>query len=153
MGKVTMKRQFMLKWLVLAVLGVGLIPSQGVAQTFGNLFQMVGGMDTVKKLSGDFLQSAAKDPRLSGLLGKADTSAMAPKLSDQMCSMLGGDCKAPLSDQQIAAGSSKLDPDQTKALGDSFSSSLSSVTSNPLVKEGVSKAIAPKLGGIVGALL
>ena len=148
-----MKRQFMLKWLVLAVLGVGLIPSQGVAQTFGNLFQMVGGMDTVKKLSGDFLQSAAKDPRLSGLLGKADTSAMAPKLSDQMCSMLGGDCKAPLSDQQIAAGSSKLDPDQTKALGDSFSSSLSSVTSNPLVKEGVSKAIAPKLGGIVGALL
>ena len=148
-----MKRQFMLKCLVLAILGVGLIPSRGMAQTFGNLFQMVGGMDTVKKLSADFLQSAAKDPRLSGLLGKADTSAMAPKLSDQMCSMLGGDCKAPLSNQQIAAGSSKLDADQTKALGDNFSSSLSSVTSNPLLKEGVSKAIAPKLGGIVGALL
>lgn len=148
-----MKRQFMLKWLVPTVLGVGVILSQGMAQTFGNLFQMMGGMDTVKKLSGDFLQSAAKDPRLSGLLGKADAGAMAPKLSDQMCSMLGGDCKAPLSDQQIAAGSSKLDPNQTKALGDSFSSSLSSVTSNPLLKEGVSKAIAPKLGGIVGALL
>ena len=143
----------MLKWLALAVLAVGLILNQGMAQTLGNLFQMMGGMDTVKKLSGDFLQSAAKDPRLSGLLGKTDTSAMAPKLSDQMCSMLGGDCKAPLTNQQIADGSSKLDPAQTKALGDSFSSSLSSVTSNPLVKEGVSKAIAPKLGGIVGALL
>ena len=148
-----MRRQFTLKWLAPAVLGVGLTFGQGVAQTFGNLFQLLGGTDTVKKLAGDFLQSAAKDPRLSGLLGKADTSAMAPKLSDQMCSMLGGDCKAPLTDQQIAAGSSKLDANQTKVLGDNFSSSLSSVTSNPLVKEGVSKAIAPKLGGIVGALL
>ena len=148
-----MRRQFMVKWLALAVLGVGLTLGQGMAQTFGNLFQMMGGMDTVKKLAGDFLQSAAKDPRLSGLLGKADTSAMAPKLSDQMCSMLGGGCKAPLTDQQIVAGSSKLDANRTKALGDNFSSSLGSVTSNPLVKEGVSKAIAPKLGGIVGGLL
>lgn len=148
-----MKQQFMVKRLALIAFGVGLVLNQGMAQTFGNLFQMMGGMDTVKKLSGDFLQSAAKDPRLSGLLGKAYTSAMAPKLSDQMCSMLGGDCKAPLTNQEIAAGSSKLDPNQTKALGDSFSSSLSSVTSNPLLKEGVSKAIAPKLGGIVGALL
>lgn len=148
-----MRRQFALKWLAPAVLGVGLTFGQGMAQTFGNLFQLLGGTDTVKKLAGDFLQSAAKDPRLSGSLGKADTSAMAPKLSDQMCSMLGGDCKAPLTNQQIAAGSSKLDANQTKALGDNFSSSLSSVTSNPLVKEGVSKAIAPKLGGIVGALL
>lgn len=148
-----MRQQCLLKWLVPAVLCVGLTLGQGMAQTFGNLFQLLGGTDTVKKLAGEFLQSAGKDPRLSGLLGKADTSAMAPKLSDQMCSMLGGDCKAPLTNQQIAAGSSKLDANQTKALGDNFSSSLSSVTSNPLVKEGVSKAIAPKLGGIVGALL
>jgi hypothetical protein len=143
----------MVKWLALAVLGVGLSLGQGMAQTFGNLFQMMGGMDTVKKLAGDFLQSSAKDPRLSGLLGKADTSAIAPKLSDQMCSMLGGGCKAPLNDQQIAAGSSKLDANQTKALGENFSSSLGSVTSNPLVKEEMTKLIAPKLGGIVGGLL
>lgn len=148
-----MRQQSMVKWLALAILIVALTVTQGMAQTFGNLFQMMGGTDTVKKLSGEFLQSAAKDPRLSGLLGKADTNAMAPKLSDQMCSMLGGGCKAPLTSQQITAGSSKLDANQTKALGDNFSSSLSSVTSNPLVKEGVSKAIVPKLGGIVGGLL
>src|SRR5215471_1707410 len=82
----TMRRQFMVKGL--AVLGVGLTLGQGMAQNLGNLFQMMGGMDTVKKLSGDFLQSAAKDPRLSGMLSKTDTSAIAPKLSDQMCSML-----------------------------------------------------------------
>jgi hypothetical protein len=139
--------------LALLIIGIGLIAGASVAQTMGNLFQMMGGMDTVKKLSSNVLQSAAGDPRLAGVLGKADTSAMAPKLADQMCSMLGGGCKAPLTDQQIASGSSKLDASQTKALSDHFGSALNTVTSNPLVKEGASKAIAPKLGGMVGALL
>lgn len=141
------------KCLAPLVIGLGLGVGQAAAQNIGSLFQLMGGMDTVKKLSSNVLQSAAKDPRLAGLLAKADTSAMSPKLADQMCSMLGGGCKAPLSDQQVAAGSSKLDASQTKALGDNFSNSLNTVTSNPLVKEGVSRAIAPKLGGIVGALI
>src|SRR5215831_13062658 len=141
------------RWLAVAMIGVGLGAGQGMAQTLGSLFQMMGGMDTVKKLSSSVLESAAKDPRLAGVLGKADTGAMTPKLADQMCSMLGGGCKAPLTDQQVAAGSKKLDESQTKALGDHFGSALNGVTSNPLVKEGVSKAIAPKLGGIVGGLI
>ena len=148
-----MKRQIAVRWLALLIISVWVGASDGIAQSIGNLFQMAGGMDTVGKLSSNLLTSSASDPRLSGVLGKVDASAVSPKLADQMCSMLGGGCKAPLTDQQIAAGSSKLDANQTKALGDSFSSSLSSVTSNPLVKEGVSKAIAPKLGGVVGGLL
>ena len=139
--------------LALVVIGIALGAGAGLAQTLGSLFQMAGGMDMVNKLSSNVLQSAAKDPRLAGLLGKADTSAVAPKLADQMCSMLGGGCKAPLTDQQIAAGASKLDATQTNALSEHFGSTLNAVTSNPLVKDGVSKAIAPKLGGIVGALL
>ena len=131
------------------VLGV----SQSASQTIGSLFQMMGGMDTVSKLSSSLLQSSASDPRLAGPLGKANVSAVSPKLADQMCSLLGGGCKAPLTDQQIAAGASKLDASQTKALGDNFGSALGNVTSNPLVKEGVSKVIGPKLGGIVGALI
>jgi len=67
--------------------------------------------------------------------------------------MLGGGCKGPLTAQQIAAGSSKVDATQNKTLGDHFSSGLNTVTSKPLVKEGVSKAIAPKLGGIIGGLI
>jgi hypothetical protein len=141
------------KWLAPLIIGVGLSVGQTMAQNIGSLLQLMGGMDMVKKLSSNVLESSAKDPRLAGLLGKVDQDAVSPKLADQMCSMLGGGCKAPLSDQQIAAGSSKLDASQTKALGDNFSSSLDKVTSNPLVKEGVSKAIAPKLGGIVGALI
>ena len=141
------------RWLALVIIGGGLGIGQGMAQNIGSLFQMMGGMDTVKKLSSNVVQSAAKDPRLAGALDKADTNAMSPKLADQMCSMLGGSCKAPLTDRQIAAGSRKLDTSQTKALRDNFSSSLRAVTGNPLAKEGVSKAIAPKLGGIVGALI
>ena len=148
-----MKRQIPSKWLAMMIIGVGLAVGQSTAQTLGNLFQLMGGTDTVTKLSSNLLQSAAKDPRLAGVLGKVDTTTVAPKLADQMCSMLGGGCKAPLTDQQIAAGSSKLDASQTQALGEHFGSALDTVTSNPLVKEGVSKAIAPKLSGIVGGLI
>ena len=148
-----MNLQVLGRWLAVTMFSTVLGVSQSTAQTIGSLFQMMGGMDTVSKLSSSVLQSSASDPRLAGLLGKANVSAVSPKLADQMCSMLGGGCKAPLTDQQIAAGSSKLDASQTKALSENFSSSLGSVTSNPLVKEGVSKAIGPKLGGIVGALI
>jgi hypothetical protein len=127
--------------------------SQVAGQAIGGLFQMMGGMDTVSKLAKELLQSSVGDPRLAAVMGKLDVGAVSPKLTDQMCSMLGGGCKAPLTEQQIAAGASKLDASQTKALGDNFSSALGKVASNPLAKEGVSQAIAPKLGGIVGALL
>jgi len=148
-----MRLQIVGRWLALTLLGLGLVVHEGTGQTLGSLFQMLGGMDTVTKLASGLLQSSASDPRLAGVLGKVDTSAVAPKLADQMCSMLGGGCKAPLTDPQIAAGASRLNESQTKALGDNFSSALSSVASNPLVREGVSKVIAPKLGGIVGALI
>ena len=148
-----MNLQLLRRSAALLLLSAGLVVCESNGQSLGSLFQMMGGTDTVKKLAGNLLQSSASDPRLAGLLGKVDTGAMTPKLADQMCSMLGGGCKAPLTDQQIAAGASKLDASQTKALGDNFSSSLNTVTDNSLVKQGVSKAIAPKLGGIIGALI
>lgn len=137
------------RWLAIAILCV----SQCNAQTIGSLFQMMGGMDTVSKLASGLLQSSASDPRLAGVMGKMNAGAASPKLANQMCSILGGGCKAPLTDQQTAAGASKLDASQTKALSENFSSVLGNLISNPLVKEGVSKAIGPKLGGIIGALL
>ena len=148
-----MKARVLVKWVVVALLGVALGAGQGAAQMLGNLFQMVGGSETLGKLAGSVLQSSASDPRLAGLLGKVDVNALTPKLADQMCSMVGGGCKAPLTDEQIKAGESKLDESQTKALGENFTSSLKNVTDNPLVREGLTKAIAPKLGGIVGGLI
>ena len=141
------------RWLAITMFSIVLGVSQGNGQTIGSLFQMVGGMDTVSKLASGLLQSSASDPRLSGVMGKMNAGAVSPKLANQMCSILGGGCKAPLTDQQMGVGASKLNASQTKALGDNFSSVLGNVITNPLVKEGVSKAIAPKLGGIIGALV
>jgi hypothetical protein len=151
--EVPMKLQGLFRGLALVMVGAWFCAGEGLGQTMGNLFQMIGGMDTVGKLSSSVLKSSASDPRLAGVLDKVDANAIAPKLADQMCSMLGGGCKAPLTDEQVAAGAGKLDASQTKALGDNFSSALKGVTDNPLVREGLSKAIAPKLGGIVGALI
>ena len=141
------------RWLAVAMLSAALCVSQSSGQTIAGLFQSIGGMDTVTKLASGLLQSSASDPRLAGVMGKLDAGSISPKLADQICSMLGGGCKAPLTNQQIATGASKLDASQTKALSDNFSSTLGKVTTNPLVKDGVSKAIRPKLGGIVGALI
>ena len=147
-----MKLQNPRRWLTLVVLSLGLAVGNSMAQ-LGSLFQQLGGMDMVGKLSSSFLQSSVKDPRLSGLLGKVNPSAVSPKLTNQLCAMLNGGCKAPLTDQQIADGEKKVDTNQKKALTDNFSSSLGSVASNPLVKQGVNSIVGPKIGGIVGALL
>ena len=148
-----MKPHILSRWLAVAMLCTALGVSQSTGQTKAGLFQTMGGMETVSKLASGLLQSSASDPRLAGVMGKVDAGSISPKLADQMCSMLGGGCKAPLTNQQIATGASKLDASQTKALSDNFSSTLGKMTTNPLVKEGVSKAIRPKLGGIVGALI
>jgi len=148
-----MNLSFSVRWLTLLTLGFGLAVPNGMAQFGGSLFQQLGGADMVSKLSSSFLQKAVKDPRLSGLLGKVNPGDLSPKVSQQMCAMLGGDCKAPLTDQQIAAGEKKLDPNQKKALSDNFSSALGSVGGNPLAKEGVARMLGPKMGGIVGALI
>ena len=148
-----MKMQPLFKWFAVLVFSAGLLAGASLGQTLGSVFEMMGGMDPVSKLAGDLLKSSASDPRLAGLLGKLNASAATPKLADQMCAMLGGGCKAPLTDQQITAGAKKFDGSQTKALGDHLNSALSAVSSNPLVREAVSKAVGPKLGGIVGALI
>ena len=146
-----MNLQMLGRWVALIIVcaGVG-IGSEIQAQA--GLFQQIGGMDMVGKLANNLLQSSVKDPRLSGVLGNVNVGSMAPKVADQMCSMLGGGCKAPLTDQQIAAGEKKFDAKQTQALNENFSSALGSL-GNPLVKQGVTSAIGPKLSGIVGGLL
>ena len=148
-----MNLQVLRTLMALVFVSAGSGTGQGIAQSIGGLFQLVGGMDTVKKLSTNVLQSATKDPRLAGVLGKMDTSVATPKLADQFCATLGGGCKAPLTEKQIATGSSKLDASQTDALREHFSSALNTVTGNSMAKEALAKAITPKLAGMVGALI
>ncbi len=128
--------------------------SMGSMSSAVSAFDQLGGMSSVNKLASGFVNSSLKDPRLSGLTaGKnIDAAASSAKVSDQLCSMLGGGCKAPLSDEQLASAASKLSPDQKKAVSDNFSSTLDSLASNPAVRETVTKAIGSKLGGLGGFL-
>lgn len=117
-------------------------------------FDQLGGMSSVNKLASGFVNSSLKDPRLSGLTaGRAvDSAAASTKVSDQLCAILGGGCKAPFSDAQLSSAASKLSPDQAKALNDNFTSTLNSLASNPAVRDAVTKSIGSKLGGLSGLL-
>ena len=127
------------------------MPSMGTA---ASVFDQLGGMSTVNTLASGFVNSSLKDPRLSGLTAgrTVDVAAASTKVSDQLCSILGGGCKAPLTDAQLSSAASKLSPDQTKALSENFSSTLNTLASNPAVREAVTKAVASKLGGLGGLL-
>jgi hypothetical protein len=123
------------------------------AGSAASLFNQLGGMETVTKLGSDLLASAMKDPRLTSLLGKVNPSLASPKVANQLCAALGGGCDAPFTDDQIANAANKLSPEQKEAVSDSFASTLNAITSNPALREAVTKSLGPKMGGIVGALL
>lgn len=128
--------------------------SMGSMSSAVSAFDQLGGMSSVNKLASGLVNSSLKDPRLSGLTAgrSVDAAASSAKVSDQLCAILGGGCKAPLSNDQLSAAANKLSPDQTKALSDNFASTLNSLSSNPAVRDTVTKAIGSKLGGLAGLL-
>ena len=136
--------------MVLAFSGCGSGMSMGTATS---LYEQLGGKEVVSKLANNLVSSSMKDPRLSGLLGNVNPTTASTKMSDQLCSALGGGCQAPYSDQQVASAANRLSPEQKSAVSDNFTSSLNSVTSNPAVREAVTKALGSKMGGILGAVL
>jgi hypothetical protein len=140
-------------FLALAVTIAGCSSSSLTKMASESLFNEVGGMDSVSKLSSSLLGSSAKDSRLSGLLGGGEAAKIQPKLSNQLCAVLGGGCAAPLNHEQISAGAKRVSPEQNTALGEHLGSSLQGMNLSSSVTEAVKKAVAPKLGGIVGALL
>ena len=145
----------------IALIGLAFATSLAGCSSMGSMgsmgstaFDMLGGMDGVTKLAGGLVEAAMKDPRLSALTaGKSgNTAASTAKMSDQLCGMLGGGCKAPLTDSQLSAAASKLTPDQSKALSENFDSALSSVASNPAVRDTVTKALGSKVGSLGGLI-
>ena len=117
-----------------------------------NLYQQLGGAETVGKLASSLLGSAKKDSRLATLLGKVDSAAATPQLSNQVCAILGGGCAAPFTDAEIASATQKLTSPQKTAIAETLKSSLKTVTSNPLVRDAISRALGPKLGGVLALL-
>jgi hypothetical protein len=139
---------------VIAVATVWLAACSTMGSSAKSAYQMLGGTKGVESLAGNFLNSSLKDPSLSGLTSAKnfDSSSATTKLSNQLCSSLGGSCKAPFTDQQISSAASNLTTDQTKAITNNFSSSLSKITSDPAVSELVTKTVGSKVPGILASL-
>ncbi len=140
--------------VVVLASGLAACSSAPSMSSAASAFDQLGGMSSVNKLASGMVNSSLKDPRLSGLTAgrSIDAAASSAKVSDQLCAILGGGCKAPLSNDQLSAAANKLSPDQAKALSDNFTSTLNSLSSNPAVRDTVTKAIGSKLGGLAGLL-
>jgi len=141
--------------LALLAIVLGGCSSMGSAASAASAFEKLGGTQSVTNLASSLVGSSLKDPRLAGLTaGKnIDAASASGKVSNQLCSMLGGGCTAPLTDSQISAAASKITPDQSKAISDNFTSALKSVASDPAVQQLVTKSVGSKLPGVLGAIL
>jgi hypothetical protein len=141
---------------VTALAGLGLCGclDVGSAGPATNLFSQLGG-GNVGKLAADLVSSSIQDPRLASLTGgrPVDTAAASGKVSKQLCSMLGGPCQAPLTDDQIADGAGRVTPEQSQAIAGHFNSSLSEATSDPGVRDRVRQAVGNKIPGVLGGIL
>ena len=140
-------------WVIAAAM-VYLAACSSMGSTATSAYQMLGGTKGVESLASNFLNSSLKDPSLSGLTSAKnfDSASATTKLSNQLCSSLGGGCKAPLTDQQISSAASNLTSDQSKAITNNFSSALSKITSDPTVTELVTKTVGSKVPGILASL-
>jgi hypothetical protein len=138
-----------------AVMGLTACSSTGSLGSATNLFEKLGGSQSVTNMAGDLVNSTIKDPRLAGLTSgkKIDTATSTTNVSNQLCSMLGGGCAAPLTDQQVAHAGSRVTPDQTAAIESNLNQTLTKVSSDPEVRSLVAKAVGNKLPGVLGALL
>ena len=118
-----------------------------------SLFDQLGGMEGLRSLSDSFVNNVAADQRTSKLVSGANMGSLKTKLTDQLCAMAGGGCKAPLTSSQIADAGKKVDASTRGALNESLSKALDSIKATPLAKQGVTSLLGPELGGIVAGLL
>ena len=159
-----MKRQ-LIAACAAAIVGVGLggwsspgsigsMSSTGLTGSM-SIFKQLGGMRNVTSLASTFVNSSLKDPLLARLTaGKnIDPAVTSGKVSSQLCAMLGGGCKPPLTNAEVASAARKVPPRQATAISQHFKSSLKSIVSNPAVRDAVIKALGSKVPGVLTGLL
>jgi hypothetical protein len=139
----------------LLVTGIAGCSGMGSATKALSAYEQLGGSQNLSSISSGFVNSSLKDPRLSALTaGKSiDPTAASGKVSNQLCSMLGGGCQAPMTDSQLSTAASKLTPSQSQAISENFGSALHSVISDPKVQQLVTSTLGSKLPGVLGGVL
>jgi hypothetical protein len=119
-----------------------------------NLFSKIGGSN-VRNMAGDLVNNSIHDPRLAALTQgrNIDAAASSGKVSDQLCSMLGGGCRAPLSNTQVAEAAGRVTPEQSRAISEHFDSSLVHASNDPAVRDRIRQAVGDKIPGVLGGIL
>jgi hypothetical protein len=143
------------KWTSVVVLVTGL---NGCAAVSGlnaamSIYDMLGGSTILNGLVNNLLTSSMSDPRLSSMLSTINPGTATPQITNQLCSLLGGNCIAPFTEQQVVAGAARLTPEQQSAVSDNLGNALNTVTSNTLVRNAVINSLGSQVSGILGALL
>ncbi len=138
---------------VLTVALLALIANGCSSTSALNMMDALGGTEGVTKLAGSVLQGAAANPQLGSLLSGKNLSSLTPMVSNQLCSMLGGGCQAPLTNEQITAGAAKLSTEQKSAASSVFTQALDAVKTSPAAQQAITKAVGPNIGGIIAAVL
>ncbi|MDP3839203.1 MAG: hypothetical protein Q8Q54_09805, partial [Methylococcales bacterium] len=127
------------KWTSVVVLVTGLNGCAAIAglNAAMSIYDMLGGSSVLSGLANTILTSSMSDPRLSGMLSTINPDTATPQITNQLCSLLGGNCIAPFTQQQVAEGSARLTPEQQSAVSDNLGNALNAVTSNTMVRNAV----------------
>lgn len=143
------------KWTSVVILITGLNGCAAIAglNAAMSIYDMLGGSSVLSGLANTILTSSMSDPRLSGMLSTINPDTATPQITNQLCSLLGGNCIAPFTQQQVAEGSARLTPEQQSAISDNLGNALNAVTSNPMVRNAVVNSLGSQVSGILGALL
>jgi hypothetical protein len=143
------------KWASVVVLVTGLngcVAMAGVNAAM-SIYDMVGGSSVLSGLASNILTASMSDPRLSSMLSTINPSTATPQITNQLCSLLGGSCTAPFTQQQVTAGAARLTPEQQSAVSANLGNALNTVTSNTMVRNAVINSLGSQVSGILGALL
>jgi hypothetical protein len=134
---------------------MGSLGSIGSLMSSASIFKQLGGMRKVRSLASAFVDSSLKDPRIAQLTsGKSvNPAATSDQVSKQLCAMLGGGCRAPLTNSQVASAASTVSPGQATAISQHFSASLKRIVANPMLRAAVIKALGSKLPGVLTGFL
>lgn len=155
--KESMMRTCVLAACVAALAAVSFSGCSSVGSMAGggsDLFSRVGG-GNLRNMAGDLVNKSLRDPRLASLTGgrDIDSAASAGKVSNQLCSMMGGGCRAPLNNTELAEGASRVTPEQSQALSEHFDSSLVRASPDPAVRDRIRQAVGDKIPSVMGGIL
>jgi hemoglobin len=110
----------------------------------GKLFDRLGGLPAIEKVTGDFIAIAVKDERINQRFQNADAANLKKQLVDQICNASGGPCEYKGKDMKTAHTGMKITDAEFDALVEDLVKALKD--------NGVKDPEIQELGGALGKL-